>query len=173
MKNKQTTYILLGAVLCVWGMIFMQVGKGLFQGEPESPSPATAGTFTAAATGIPDTFSLSLTYKDPFLKGGEKQSFRSVNLAEARTTTAYQPPPVAPVAVNPAPAVDTTGLERVVYVGMITNADTKRKICIVHAYGKEHMIGEGEKLDRIQFLKAYKDSVKVQFAHKIHYIKRR
>ena len=163
-KNKKLTYLLICAVAAVWGIILYKV---LFREGEEEYKLAPAANKTAHEpydqyAVRPDTFSLALSYRDPFL-GGQAPAPEPV-MAAGNVTAPTQNfnMPVIPPPVN---------WSAIRYSGYITNPMSKRLVSIVEVNGQERMLGEGESFQGMKLLKNKKDSILVSWQGKQKYIR--
>ncbi len=138
MKSRVTTYLLVVAVLAVWGFIAWK----FFFSRPDTTEAAPvrpAGRETPAH----EEYVLTLDYPDPFLKG----AFVEVLETAYQTTepTYYEPPYV----YDEHPAI--------VYAGTISTGG--RVSHIFEHEGLLHPLSQGETLDGYTLTKVFPDSV--------------
>jgi type II secretory pathway component PulC len=141
MKSRLTTYVLIVAVVAVWGFVAWKI----FFARPDSPVPVLR---QAQAT-EPDKETgekLSLDYRDPFLKGAA--------VAKTQATPAKQTPLKLPPKTPAAPTV-TLPFK---YTGTIS-AGGRRLYIFEHA-GEQHLLSEGEELAGFRLAETYADYVR-------------
>ncbi|TCD05844.1 hypothetical protein EZ449_15375 [Pedobacter frigidisoli] len=153
MKKKGITYLLICMVAVLWGLIFYRVfAKG---GESDEiltrKSSAKPSYFKLVDHGL-DRVPLNLDYDDPF-SVAQAGSSSSVNndLLTVRESQSMAPP-IKPVVNWPT----------VVYAGAIYNPTTKKVIAILNINGKEVMVGQGEQVDGIRFIRQQGDSIRIE-----------
>jgi len=163
-KNKQTTYLLICAVLLVWGIIvyrvfFNQVEEeraGIIASGKTNPEPYDKYLVTN------DTFQLALDYRDPFLG-------KAVNVVSTEKNS--MPNQVFPAIPTPKPIASALHWETIRYSGYITNPVTKKMVAILTVNGIERMTAEGESFQGVKLLKNKKDSILVSWMGKQKYIR--
>ncbi len=142
MKFKTTTYLLIVAVVAVWGVV---VWKVLHPAPPDTPQ-RTASQRSAAATTAPDT--LLLDYRDPFLDG-----YRTAPVAPA-------PGPVLRP-LPPAPAPKKAVKHNVLYRGRIRRQGVEYSL--VEINGAQHTMKVGETTDDYRLERIFPDSLHLVF----------
>ena len=58
----------------------------------------------------------------------------------------------------------------ITYRGFIRNASTKKLLALIDINGKEYLMTEGEAFDQVRLMKNLKDSVRVIYNGKSHFI---
>lgn len=161
-KNKGVTYLLIGAVALVWGIIVYRI----FFSEPADDHVSVV---QSAPEHEPfdqyvlkeDTFKLALNYRDPFTAGNSAP-------VESPPREAHVVPS-GQIPVKPIVAPINWGVIK--YSGYITNPRTKKLVSILTVKGKERMVAEGESLEGVKLLKNKRDSVLLSWMGKQKYIK--
>lgn len=153
MKNKGLTYILVLAVLAVWGMIIYRIYVTV-NADDDHPlqNAITLKKEVFNDYAIPkDTTKLLLNYRDPFAvqKPEEKEVFSD---KPATPKIAIHPQVKPPVNWN-----------LIKYSGYIHNPGSKKLIAMMTINGKELMMIEGETADQVKLIRNLKDSVKVSY----------
>jgi hypothetical protein len=92
MKNKRLLYLLVPAVLLIWGIIFYQVQETLMGADTEEPPDRGLPQRKKEAVATPDTVILLANYRDPFLAG----THRTQQLPQS-TRVMTKKEPLAPV----------------------------------------------------------------------------
>lgn len=170
MKNKRLLYVLLPAVLVVWGLIFQRIWLAA-RGE-EVVAPAGAGESVAATTSgvaarIPG---LLLNYTDPFRAGSPTPFITTLvgptGAASAERASYAQPLAAAPLNLPLAPAA--TPVVPVVwpvvkYLGFINNPRLENRIALLTINDKEYSVKSGGNEEEIIVRKIWRDSVRVVF----------
>ncbi|MDB5267923.1 MAG: hypothetical protein JWP58_963 [Hymenobacter sp.] len=168
MKNKRLLYVLLPAVLAIWGLIFQRIWSAA-AGEPE-PEPADAAlphvlTGPVTAHTLPK---LLLNYSDPFKVTTEKAgrsldqpANRPVAFAQAVTSPTLNFP-VAPVPVAVAPVVWPS----LRYLGFINNPRQNSRIALLAINEQEVMLKSGDNRQGVVVASIFRDSVQVTFQGK-------
>lgn len=160
MKSKATTYILLAAVLGVWGFILMKIFSSL---SDNTDMPLTAKkTFHEQAVNLSyysskKTGTLLLDYGDPMLRS--LTSNTTVDLVEPvmqPVVQHYNPP--APVEMEPQIEVQ--------FLGYIENLEDKRPTAIVNIQGKQYMMNKGEQQSGVHLVSITKEFLKIKIGDK-------
>jgi len=159
-KNKKLTYLLICAVVAVWGIILCRV---LFNNSDDDyqlrSQPVAKRTEPYDQYELKkDTFRLALNYKEPFI-GVIEATPKPVETTVKPMN--FVPPPFRPP-IN-------WGLIK--YRGYVINPQTKKVVSIVEINGKERMLAEGEFLEGVKLLKNKKDSILVYWQGKQKHIK--
>lgn len=162
MKNKSVTYILSVLVLIIWGTIFYKI---FFQTECDSDTASVSFTdkvpFFEAET---DTFSVSMNYPDPFLKGKSSNSKKVAMTSNQRSI-------VNPIrsSVTP-PTKKALSWPSIMFSGVIRkNADV---IAIVNISGNTQLVKKADIINDIIFSHITEDSIIVSFQKENKIIKK-
>lgn len=161
MKSKATTYILLAAVLGVWGFILMKIFGALSDGS-DMPIAASK-TFNTQLVNLSfytnkKTGALLLDYTDPMLRHLTTSTITTpVEPLKQQTIAHYIPP--APIEMEP--QID------VHYLGFIENLEDKRPTAIVNIQGVQYMMNNGERQSGVHLISISKEYLKIKIADKI------
>lgn len=159
-KNKKLTYLLICAVVAVWGIILYRVlfnnsdDDYQLKAQPIAKKIEPYDQYELKR----DTFRLALNYKDPFTGIAEAPA-KPVETGPKSTN--FVPPPFRPP-IN-------WGVIK--YKGYVINPLTKKMVSIVEINGKERMLAEGKFLEGVKLLKNKKDSILVYWQGKQKHIK--
>ncbi|MDJ1486102.1 hypothetical protein QNI16_36810 [Cytophagaceae bacterium YF14B1] len=174
MKNKPLTFFLLLAVASVWGIIFYRVFASLseepvtssFEEKPQHPSVYP----------IEDSYQLLGNYRDPFLgNNAEKVQDEAGSIRKPQPTLTHYSSTSADRAggsVSEKEMAARTQLAQLSYMGIIQNAASGQKVCLVSFQGKERILREGETLEGIVLKKATPDSILVSIQNIKLYLKK-
>lgn len=158
MKNKKLTYVLILAVLVVWGLIVYRVVSGLRSDSdnlPVATAPIKKEPYNDYS--IPkDTTRLLLNYRDPF------------GLAKQKDTSKTLPGHDRKVAGTVLKPVFNWGFIK--YFGYMRNPGSKKLVAIFNINGKNVNMAEGETIDKVKLIKNMGDSVKVSCDGKTKFI---
>jgi hypothetical protein len=165
MKSKRTAYILLPAVLLIWGIIAQRLWLAT-QPESERSKQNTAERPSAVlrkSSRRPPP--LWLTYADPFQGGATTKQlsprpsaeYARVGPSKSASSAFNLPiaPPVVPVA--PAPWPD------VAYRGSITNQRKGTKVVLLTIGQTDVMLRPGESQQGIKIVRIFRDSIRLAF----------
>jgi hypothetical protein len=169
MKNKKLLYVLLPVAALVWGLVIYQIVQSLE--APAGGSRPGSGPKVLAEERIvePDTFSLLLSYRDPFLSNRpvrSKEQDLDIFLNRPALSVA-QPRPVANQP-GPAPIV----WPHMEYMGLIENGAKKAKVAMVRVGEAEHLLREGQVVDGVKLAKLLPDSVLVEYKKEKRFVRR-
>ncbi|MFL1013663.1 hypothetical protein [Flavisericum labens] len=147
MNGKTKTYILLAAVLAIWGIIGYRIFGAV------SPNVTIEGPQNNIVAFVPktdmtvDTFSIRPMERDPFL--GHLYFKKKPKSNEAKT-------PVKKELVWPS----------ILYHGMISKQRGKEALYIVSINGQQQILKTGQSIDGVTLRKANKTEVQVVFKGK-------
>ena len=120
MKKQTKTYLLLGFVLLIWGIIGFKL-LGALSSKPEQSNIVERSiNFTPKAVKKKDTFSLVVNYRDPFL--GTLPTPTKKNRARKI------------VPKDPEPEI------KIEYTGLVQDKDTKERIFFLTIEGQPHLM---------------------------------
>jgi hypothetical protein len=149
-KNKKLTYILLPAVILIWGMIVYRVMNA-------SPSGTRVNEAfhneSAAPAVVNDTFSLLANYRDPFRTAPAKKIMTSSG-SEVKSSPVKEKKVTTPV---------VSSWPQIVYGGLIRNQQSKKELAMVQVNGQGNFMRTGDIAGDVRLLKVFKDSIIVSF----------
>jgi hypothetical protein len=151
MKNKKTAWILLPAVLLIWGLLGWKIYAAM---KDDVPPTFTASTTPAPVTHeavVPDTYQLQLNYPDPFLTT-KKTPVRDVRTSPENPNSTPSPKVLTPVAPAAWPELR--------YAGLVQSKDGKT-LGFLSVNGQSHFVKANDVIDEIVVQKIWKDSVRV------------
>lgn len=141
MHKNTKTYLLLAAVLLIWGII----GYRVFSGNSDA-TEAEANFEKSALRSLPtqekDTFSILADYRDPFLGTFPKKTVKKTK----RSTKPKK-------ALEPEIKVQFTGL--------VTDKDSKQKIFFVSINGQQHLMGVKDEIQNVRLLSGTSTSISI------------
>lgn len=157
MKNKSVTYLLIGVVVLIWGLVVYRIFSAVSEGESGSSPIATFKSEKKAKVVQDDTFELILDYRDPFLGKISVASFLEGEVQQTRKTQKKQSfsAPIAPTS-----AIDWSF---VTYLGAINSKKPGKEIGMFRLHGNEVMMKVKESRGEITVLKITKDSAYIQY----------
>ncbi|GGB73388.1 hypothetical protein GCM10007424_11620 [Flavobacterium suaedae] len=149
MKNKKTTYILLVVVLFVWAMVIYQFFSFSGGSEPIVENHTTLNIKPIQAPKR-DTFSINVNYRDPFLgkmyNPHNKKATRKQNTSNKPKETIVWP--------------------SVIYKGLVSDSDDKRKVFMVMIKGKTFFMREKDTEEEVKLLKGNREFIEVKYKGK-------
>ncbi len=155
MKNKKFIWILLPGVLIIWGLIFFQVRKAV---SSSNQPISTTVPLEQLHTEVRDSsnYKLKLDYADPFLKN-RKPLVRTKSTANPTPKKITKPKVMKTITKLP------LKWPNVVYKGLISNKKGNKSIYLLEVDGASLLMTAGEERDHLKLLKAYQDSVRVEY----------
>lgn len=141
-KNKKT-YLLLGVVLTIWGVLGVKIIGAL---RPTETTPAMgAVVFKATPVTIQkrDTFRISGDYRDPFLG----------TLPKAETPKKKQPS---------RPKV-TLPRKQISYLGSIAQNGSNNRMFFVTIDGQQYLMSKAEKINEVTLVWGNAESIRVKY----------
>lgn len=140
MKSKTTLWILIPAVLGIWGAIGWQVYAAM-KGDGDNSAHKLITTETNVNKPIvPDTFSLLLDYPDPFAAQNAKPK---VNVKAQSQIT--QPKTTAPVP-------EQTQWPNIVYSGLVKQPSSGKMLGFLSVNGVSYFVKEGDEVGGVRVL---------------------
>lgn len=157
MKNKKAIWVLLPAVLGLWGLIIFRVSNAVNSDDPK-PIVRQELLNAAASTKEIQYYELKLDYDDPFLKGRRP----IVRKAPVKPSNSQKAKPVVKKTVKKLPLIWPS----IEYKGTIGSEKGNKSMVILHVNGESWFMSSKEEKDEIKLLKTYQDSVIVEYKGK-------
>jgi hypothetical protein len=152
MKNKKMLYVLIPAVLLVWGMIIYKIVSPVSGGDNITGLQNNQFALSSTTEILNDTFSINPNYRDPFLGKTTKKS----NPSENKESNAD----IDPIKKNTATSTKWPSL---IYGGMIKNQKSNKQLVLIQINGQSSSIKLGEVINGIELIKIFRDSIEVRF----------
>jgi hypothetical protein len=154
MEKNRTKYWLAAAMIGVWGLVAYRFYQRANPGY-DMPMP-NALPASIANTTVKDSFSLLLTYGNPFsMVEVPNKAPRPVGNVPQKVSAVPKPPEIKP---EPKPVV----FPEVSYKGSI-KLKSGRTAAVMAIGGSISNLGVGEKLLEVTLLKIYEDSIRVKY----------
>lgn len=151
MKNKKLSWILLPAVLSIWGMIGWKVYAAI-NGDDETFSENSPQTEIHKDTSaVPEDYTLSLNYRDPFFEPRPQPKAVSTNVKKTETQSVK----------NSAPQI--TQWPSVAYGGLVRQTQSGKTVGFLIVNGSSHFVNGGDVAGELTVVKMWSDSVEVKF----------
>lgn len=141
MRKNVKTYVLLGLVLIIWGIIGYKVVKSLSPDEDPLPT-SKPFAFTPKPLAVKDTFRLMANYRDPFL-GTLPQSERK----PSKQQVAKQP----------------VQKKNIVYSGSVAQTGDSKTLFFVTIDGRQHLMSKNEKADGVKLVTGNGEEIQVRY----------
>jgi len=151
LKNK--TYILLTAVLGIWGTVAYKIVNGISPHQPEVTTQNFDVAFHPKQQKAIDTFSIKSVVRDPFLGtlSTEKKILKQTKKVK--------------------PAVPDVKMPTITYGGLIQKTQSKAKIFVVNIDNKQYLLKQGQTAADVKLVRGSKSSIVVRFNGKNQTIK--
>ena len=143
MKKQQKTYVLLGAVLLIWGIIGVQIYNRINPSESEIEVVTGSSSFERKTTTENVTYQLKPIYRDPFFG---KFPVKKKKKKKKPKTVKKEPQKPFP---------------NIIYNGLIKGATENTYILTINR--KQHIVKKGEIVDNISILKGTSSEVTIGF----------
>jgi hypothetical protein len=155
LKNKTKTYVLLVAVLGIWGMIGYKILNGLNPEIPKTSNQDLGITFEPKHNTAIDTFSISPIERDPFLGtlATNKKSHKS-----------YKVKPLTLKAIENIPTVT--------YSGLVQKENTSNQIFVVNINTNQYLLKKGQTADSVKLVRGNSKEIVIHYKNKLQTIKR-
>lgn len=160
MKNKTTTYALLGVVLLIWGYISYKIYSGIKGDDIVIPQTSTISKLKDTTKTVDENYELILNYRDPFLNKLKQTEplLNSIQRPKINTVNSGKVVKTKPVVIQ-----EPIHWETIVFKGCIKNPTTNKTIAMVQFENMQHMLAEGSEIKGLKLLKIYRDSIKVTY----------
>ncbi|UII76203.1 hypothetical protein LV716_18360 [Flagellimonas sp. HMM57] len=146
MSKNVKTYLLLGLVLAIWGIIGFRI-LGVFSPEGEAPVTTRKLDFKPKDVVERDTFSILADYRDPFLGTLSASKKKTKNTAKAKPPTVEFP--------------------TITYTGLITDQQTNAHIFFVTIGGKQYLMQKRGKESEVTLVGGNNQHIKVRYKGKL------
>lgn len=156
MKNKKLLYVLIPAVIFIWGAIIYKIVIGLSGSDGNSFQEIKMNEIKSNEVSN-DTFSINPTYRDPFSGKRVKNS----NPISGSFTNQ--------LSTNPSPQ---TKWPEIIYGGIVKNQKSNKQLVIIQINGQSNTIKIGETYNGVMLTRVFKDSIEVKFGKEKKYVKK-
>lgn len=130
MKNKTKTYILLVAVLAIWGVIGYKIVFAVGSNETKHAEAPNFVAFRPKSNTVVDTFSVQTVDRDPFLG--------TLRIKQTKKITAIKKPEITWPPIK--------------YHGSIKKKHKQNTIFIVSVSGTQYLIKRGQEIKEIKLI---------------------
>ncbi|MCB2411160.1 hypothetical protein [Hymenobacter lucidus] len=173
MKNKRFLYLLVPAVMLIWGLIGYRIWQAV-NADTELLIPSVPRRLRpAAGPTVAKQYTLSLAYSDPFRtsavparpstgpRENPEQQTRRVNMMPSTAPKQTTQMPLGPVAVSvPMPVVE--------FLGTIENRQSRKRIVLLNINGRQASLSEHQSEQGLQIVRVFKDSVWTTYGRQHH-----
>ena len=169
LKNKKAIYILIPLNIFIW----CYLGYSIYSGLKEDDLPEISNNrSTIKLDELKDSvaYKLSLNYKDPFLREGEKSRVYSSNGSGINNNHSNATPKTIPVKV-PIVAV-VKPVTDIKYLGLVKNNTTGNSTALLTINGKSYLVKKGDVLEGISIKNISNESIELKEGKKSLVIKK-
>lgn len=149
MNKKTKTYILLVAVLGIWGTIGYKIINGLNPKQPLRPTQNIDVSFNPEKHIKQDTFSITEVDRDPFLGTLSRVKAKTTaksSLNQTQKKTNYQPV--------------------ITYSGLVKKQNASDQVFVVNINNNQYLLKKGQIADSVKLLKGNSKTITVSYKKK-------
>lgn len=161
MKNKKMTYFLVPVVIIIWGLVIYKIFSYTDSSSDKNAIPTISNQKETIAI-EKDTFSIIADYKDPFL--GKNISIYDEDYNNE--TESENDKKKVPEVKKEEPKINIKW-PSIIYGGIIYNAKTKKSVGLVKINNRDYLGNKGNKIEEIEIVEMYNDSIKVKFSEQL------
>ncbi len=147
MKNKKNLYILLPAVLIIWGLVIYRFFTGINPTTKIENTVEELGEFKPKKLQEADTFSVDLNYRDPFLGTFPKKK-KSAIKRKSPVKKEVQP---------------ETSFPSISYKGLVTPKGKNQKVFLISVNNQQHLYTIGSSFNEVKLLSGNDKEITLQF----------
>tara|TARA_B100001063_G_C16771378_1_gene561844 strand:- start:789 stop:1253 length:465 start_codon:yes stop_codon:yes gene_type:complete len=153
LKSKGKTYLLLVAVLGIWGTIAYKIVNGLNPDEPQVSEKNFDIVFNPKQQKAVAPFLISDIERDPFL--GTLTSKKTASKATKRVSVVKT----------------DIAMPSITYGGLIQRQDSNSKVFVVNINNQQHLLKLGQTINDVKLISGNKSSITIRFNGKNHIVK--
>ena len=146
MRNKKTLYILLPAVVLIWGLVFYKIFSGINK-TPENTFKQPIKKNTNAANEKNDTIQLIANYRDPFLGAPAMKSKKITDVNQLMKNNPF--------------LVGIINWPDIKYGGIINNKNKNKTIVLMSINNRSYLVSKGDTLKEIKVKDIFRDSIQL------------
>jgi hypothetical protein len=151
MKNKKLLWILLPAVLAIWGMIGWKIYSALNESEDVAEPVENALLSATDSAVVPDSYELFLDYRDPFLGERVKQAV-AVTKTNASNTNVAKPLPDKEKS-DPLPTL--------FYYGLVKETSSNKMVGFLQVNSQTYFVKQNDVIGEVKVGRIWSDSVEI------------
>ncbi len=156
MKKSARTYLLLGAVLVIWGVLGFRIVKTVNPPDPETTQAPAKDRFQPMKIMERDTFSIAANYRDPFLGTIPK----SKKPSSAKATKGKQE--IKPKLPE----------KNITYSGFVNEKGSNQKIFFITVDGQQLMLSKNQQQEGVKLVSGNDENIRVRYNGLTKIIKR-
>jgi hypothetical protein len=162
MNNKVLKYCLIAGVVLVWGLIILNVVKGV--APKKDVSVAIQKLAVPVDHALSDSFFLIRDYPDPFLT--------NYDTLEVSDKAFVIVPKIAAPVISQDSVLRVRVKNMVQLNGVIQSSGNKNRIGVVTVNGVEYVVKTGQQVDSILIRTIKKESIEIVYGRKSYWIKK-
>jgi len=152
LNKKKKTYLLITAVLIVWGLIAVKINSALQSKELLEVETVQNQTFVPITPIEMDSFSIQKIDRDPFLG------------------TFSKPPKKIKRPLRPPPK--PMSLKQITYAGIVQKTHSKTPVFVVNINNRQYIIKKGQTVDSVTLVRGNSSEIVVRYNRQLQTIKR-
>lgn len=145
LKKNKKTYLLLAAVVAIWGIIAFKFFSAANPSTQEIAEVTSDQIFVPKQMKEREIFTIVANYRDPFL-GTVQAPKKKVRKSSSRAAKKK--------------AIPTKSIQ---YTGFITDKSSKQKIFFVTVDGRQQMMSVNDMFQEVKLVRGSKNSIKVKY----------
>lgn len=153
MKNKTKTYLLIAAVLGIWGTITFKIINGINPDAPEIAQLDFDETFNPKTIKKSESFTIESLDRDPFLgtlSNNKKKSSKTIQKFTKKDDK----------------------FPSVLFNGIVKKQNTSNQVFVISINNTQHLLKKGQKVDSITLVKGNEKEIVIRFKKRLQTIKR-
>ena len=154
LKSKRSTYLLVIAVICVWGVIGFKIMKSLKQDVVTQKEEVGNNFFVPKTIKTQEYYTISTVSRDPFLG-------KMTPLATTKKIQVKKAKPNLKNKVN----------EKITYGGSVINHQSSTQIFVVNINNKQHLLKAGQTVAGLTIIEGDIRQIKINYNNNIQIIK--
>jgi hypothetical protein len=154
MKNKKLSWVLLPVVVVIWAMIGWKVYASMSAEDDQFvPGKVDSGQ-TNNLSNVPDTYQLSLDYRDPFLDA------RSAPKKNTHASAAQNSVPPKKIDAEPPVKKEPPSIQ---YFGLVKEKTSNKTVGFLRVNGESFFVKQNDLISEITIIRLWRDSVEVRY----------
>ena len=146
MKNKKNIYILLTAVLLVWGLLGYRILSTVNPSNKKQQTVAASNNFKPQRLQESETFIINTDYRDPFL--GTLAKKKEVKIKKAIGTVSKVPKAPFPI---------------IVYKGLVSPKGNQQQVFLINIDGRQYFFKKNNTHNEVKLLRGSNKQVVLKF----------
>ncbi|MDC1265225.1 hypothetical protein N8009_00345 [Flavobacteriaceae bacterium] len=152
MNKKKKTYLLITAVLIVWGVIAIKINNALHSKVLQEVEAVQNQSFEPSFHIEIDSFSIQKIDRDPFLG------------------TFTKPPKKVKKPLRPPPKPKS--LKQITYAGIVQKTHSKTPVFVVNINNRQYILKKGQTVDSVTLVRGNSNEIVVRYNRQLQTVKR-